>query len=147
MERVRKKARETQSSKLFRFISENQGLSAQEISGRLGWTQSKTNRMLTTLEKKGWIVKRVYSAAQPAIVTKPEAVNQHVDVRFVKLAAWKAKLEEREKELFDKCVTMQMQGDKTAATMYANQCAEIKKIIKLVDSTEEVLSKLSILEE
>ncbi len=143
MERVRRKTRETQSSKLFRFISENQGLTAQEISERLGWTRSKTNRMLTTLEKKGWIVKRVYSAAQPAIVTKPEAVKQHLDVRFVRLAAWKAKLEEREKELFDNCVAMQLQGDQAAATMYANQCAEIRKMIKLVDSTEQVLSKLS----
>ncbi len=156
MERTKKRTRETESSKLFQFISENQGLNAQEISDRLGWTRSKTNRMLTILEKKGRIIRRIYSAAQPTIavkteaarhqpimVTKQEAIKQQLSGKFMRLETWKAKLEAREKELFDKCVAMQMQGDQTAANMYASQCAEVRKIIKLVNTTEEVLTRLT----
>lgn len=144
MERVRGRRRtESQSGRLFRVISENPGLGAQEISQKLGWTQSKTNRMLATLERKGWIVRRAYSAAQPKMIAKPDEAVQRLNSRFVRLASWRARLEEREKELFEKVVSMQVQGDQVSATMYANQCAEVRKIIKLVDDTEQVLSRLS----
>ncbi len=141
MERSRK--RENQSSKLFRLISENQGLTVQEIMDKLGWTKTKTNRIVNTLEKKGWIVRRVYSAAQPKIVAKPDETVQHLSGQFVRLTAWKQKLETREKELFDKCVSMQLEGDRASAVMYANQVAEIRKIIRLVIGTEQFLLRLS----
>ena len=144
MEQVRsRKKAESQSTKLFRVISENPGFTAQEISQNLGWTQSKTNRMITTLEKKGWVVRRTYSAAQPKMIAKPDETVQRLNSRFVRLASWKARLEEREKELFEKVVSMKVKGDQVGATMYANQCAEVRKIIRLVDDTEQVLSRLS----
>jgi len=99
--------------------------------------------MLGTLERKGWIVRRVFAAAQPRIVVEPDETVRRLNTQFVRLAAWKAKLQSREKELFDKCVSAQMEGDSTKATMYANQCAEIRKIIRLVARTELTLSRLS----
>ncbi len=143
MQQVKRKTTESDSSKLFRFISENQGLSVQKISEKLGWTKSKTNRMLSVLEKKGWIVKRVFSAAQPRTVAKPDERFQLLSDKLAKLLAWKDKLQAREKELFGKCVSAQTEGDSEKATMYANQCAEVRKIIRLVVGTEETLSKLS----
>jgi len=144
MQRVKRRTAETDSNKLYRFISENQGLSVQKISEKLGWTKSKTNRMLNALERKGWIVKRVFSAAQPRIVGKPdEKIQSFLSDKFTKLAAWKDKLRTREKELFGKCVSAQMEGDSVKATLYANQCAEVRKIIRLVTGTEETLSRLS----
>jgi division protein CdvB (Snf7/Vps24/ESCRT-III family) len=143
MQLVKRKMTESDSSKLFRFISENQGLSVQKISEKLGWTKSKTNRMLSVLERKGWIVKRVFSAAQPRTVAKPDERFQLLSDKFAKLVAWKDKLQAREKELFGKCVSAQTEGDSEKAAMYANQCAEVRKIIRLVVGTEETLSKLS----
>ena len=143
MQRVKRKTAESDSNRLFRFISENQGLSVQKISEKLGWTKNKTNRMLSVLERKGWIVKRVFSAAQPRIVVKPDERIQLLRDKFTKLLTWKDKLQAREKELFGKCVSAQMEGDSEKATMYANQCAEVRKIIRLVAGTAETLSKLS----
>src|SRR5208337_297723 len=142
IQQVERKMVESDSSKLFRFISENQGLSVQKLSEKLGWTKSKTNRMLSVLERKGWIVKRVFSAAHPRIV-KPDERSQLLSDKFTKLLAWKNKLQAREKELFGKCVSAQTEGDSEKATMYANQCAEVRKIIRLVAGTEETLSKLN----
>ena len=63
--------------------------------------------------------------------------------KFTRLLAWKNRLQAREKELFGKCVSAQMEGDSEKATMYANQCAEVRKVIRLVAGTAETLSKLS----
>jgi len=144
MERAKGKMAEGASNRLFRFISENQGLSVQKISEQLDWTMSKTNKTLNVLERKGWIVKRVFSATQPASVVKTEKRTRILSDKFTKLVAWKSRLEGREKELFGKCVSAQMEGDSVKATMYANQCAEVRKIIRLVAGTAETLSKLSL---
>jgi len=141
MQKSRRKRKETDSDKLFRLISENPGLSVQEVSEKLGWTKSKTNRIVSLLERKGWIVRRVFAAAQPRIVAKPDETIQRLSDQLTKLTAWKMKLETREKELFDKCVSAQVEGDPTKATLYANQCAEIRKIIRLVAGAELVLSQ------
>ncbi|MGP8070889.1 MAG: helix-turn-helix domain-containing protein [Candidatus Bathyarchaeia archaeon] len=134
---------ESDANRLFRFISENQGLSVQRISEKLSWTKSKTNRMLSVLERKEWIVKRVFSAAQPMIAVKQDERIQLLSDKFTKLLAWKGKLQTREKELFGKCVSAQIEGDSETARMYANQCAEVRKIIRLVAGAEDTLSKLS----
>ena len=143
MQRVNRNAVESDSNRLFRFISENQGLSVDKISEKLCWTKSKTNRILSLLERKEWIVKRVFSAAQPMMAVKQDERIQLFSDKFRKLAAWKNKLQAREKELFDKCVSAQMVGNSETARMYANQCAEVRKIIRLVAGTEETLSMLS----
>jgi division protein CdvB (Snf7/Vps24/ESCRT-III family) len=135
---------ESDSSRLFQFISENEGLSVQKISEKLGWTKNKTNRMLSVLERKQWIVKRVFSAAQPRIKVKRDEEIQLLNDKFRKLVAWREKLQTRENELFGKCVSAQMEGDSETARMYANQCAEVRKIIRLVAGMVEVLSRLNI---
>jgi len=144
MERVKGKRVESASSALFRFISENQGLNVQEISENFGWTMNKTNRMLNVLERKKWIVKRIFPATQQTSVVKTEKRARFLSNKFTKLMAWKGRLEAREKELFGKCVSAQMEGDSVKATMYANQCAELRKIIRLVGGAAETLSKLSL---
>ena len=143
MQRVKINMGESDSIRLFRFISEHQGLSVQRISEKLGWTQSKTNRILSILERKEWIVKRVFSTAQPMTAVKQDERIQLLRDKFTKLAAWKNRLRIREKELFDKCVSAQVEGNSETAKMYANQCAEVRKIIRLVAGAEGALSKLS----
>jgi len=80
LQRSRGKRKETDSDRLFRLISENKGLSVEEISEKLGWTSSKTNRMLGVLDRKGRIAKRVFPVAQPRIVAKPLS---HIGVLLV----------------------------------------------------------------
>lgn len=143
MEKSRRARAGTNSSKLFRLVLENQGLDVQEAADKLGWTRAKTNRMLGVLERKGWIVRRAFAAAEPRMIVEPDVAVKRLSSQFTRLAAWKAKLERREKELFDKCVSAQMEGDPEKATMYANQCAEVRKIVRLVTRTELTLSRLS----
>jgi len=143
IQRVKRNMGESDSNRLFRFISENQGLSVQRISEKLGWTQSKTKRMLSVLERKEWIVRRVFSTAQPMTAVKQEERIQVLRDKFTKLVAWKNRLQAREKELFGKCVSAQIEGYSETAKIYANQCAEIRKIIRLVAGAEGALSKLS----
>ena len=143
MQRVKRNMGESDSIRLFRFISENQGLSVQRISEKLGWTQSKTNRILSVLERKEWIVKRVFSTAQPMTAVKQDERIQLLRDKFTKLAAWKNRLRIREKELLDKCVSAQVEGNSETAKLYATQCVEVRKIIRLVAGAEGALSKLS----
>jgi division protein CdvB (Snf7/Vps24/ESCRT-III family) len=143
MQQVKRNMAESDSNRLFRLISENQGLTVQKISEKLGWTQSKTNRMLSVLERKEWIVKRVFSTAQPMTAVKQDERTQLLRDKFMKLGAWKNRLQIREKELFGKCVSAQIEGDSETAKMYASQCAEVRKIIKLVAGAEGALSKFS----
>ena len=140
MPRVKRKTVENDSNTLFQCISENQGLTVQNISKKLGWTQSKTNKTLSVLESRGWIVKRIFSAAQPRTATKHDERIQPLRNKFNRLTTWKNKLQAREKELFDECVSAQMEGDSEKAKMYANQCADVRKIIRLVAGTMEALS-------
>ena len=77
------------------------------------------------------------------IAVKQDERIQLLSDKFTKLVAWKDKLQTREKELFGKCVSAQTEGDSETARMYANQCAEVRKIIRLVAGAEETLSKLS----
>ena len=144
MAQVKRKMAESDSNRLFRLVSENQGLSSQQVSEKLGWTKNKTNRMLSVLERKEWIVKRIFSTAQPKITVKQDEGVRLLTDRLTKLVAWRNKLQAREKELFNKCVSAQMEGDSETARMYATQCAEVRKIIRLVAGTADALSKLSL---
>jgi division protein CdvB (Snf7/Vps24/ESCRT-III family) len=42
------------------------------------------------------------------------------------------KMQQRDKELFKKCVDAQLSKDKARASMYAEECAEIRKIAKII---------------
>ena len=86
---------------------------------------------------------RALSSAQPSILWKSNERTQLLSDKFTKLVTWKDKLNAREQELFGKCVSAQMEGDCEKATMYANQCAEVRKIIRLVAGTVETFSELS----
>jgi len=81
------------------------------------------------------------------IIVETDPSTQLVSDKFMKLETWKDKLWIREKELFGKRVSAEMEGDSAKATTYANQCAEIRKMIRLVARTEETLSKLSTMAE
>ncbi len=57
-----------------------------------------------------------------------------------------SRLQQRETGLFEKCVKAQERKDQAAATLYANECAEIRKIVKTTLSSrlalEQVVTRL-----
>lgn len=56
-----------------------------------------------------------------------------------KLEQASMKMQQHDKELFEKCVSTQMAHDSSRASMYANECAEVRKMAKVI-----LLSELAI---
>ena len=52
-------------------------------------------------------------------------------------------LQHRDKELFDKCVAARTVGDSLRANLYAGECAEIRKIVKVVLQSELALEQVT----
>ena len=48
-----------------------------------------------------------------------------------RLAAASSRMQQHDKEMFDKCVRAQMDKDSARAGMYANECAQIRKMAKV----------------
>jgi division protein CdvB (Snf7/Vps24/ESCRT-III family) len=51
-------------------------------------------------------------------------------------------MQHRDKELFDKCVTARALGDVTRAGLYAEECADVRKIAKIVLQSELALERV-----
>jgi division protein CdvB (Snf7/Vps24/ESCRT-III family) len=51
-------------------------------------------------------------------------------------------MQRRDKELFDKCVTARASGDMTRASLYAEECADVRKIAKIVLQSELALERV-----
>jgi len=62
-----------------------------------------------------------------------------------------SRLQARNKELFEKCVNSKTSGDHSRALIYANECAEIRKIAKTIINgqlaLEQVILRLETIEE
>lgn len=54
------------------------------------------------------------------------------------------KLQQRDREMFHKCVTAQLSKDIARAKVYANECAEIRKIAKIVLTSQLALERVII---
>lgn len=50
-------------------------------------------------------------------------------------------LRKEDTELFERCIDARVKGDKIHAMMYANECAEIRKIVRLVISSRYALEQ------
>jgi division protein CdvB (Snf7/Vps24/ESCRT-III family) len=51
-------------------------------------------------------------------------------------------MQHRDKELFDKCVAARASGDMTRAGLYAEECADVRKIAKIVLQSELALERV-----
>ena len=51
-------------------------------------------------------------------------------------------MQRRDKELFDKCLAARTTGDNLRANLYAEECAEVRKIAKVVLQSELALEQL-----
>lgn len=92
------------------------------------------------------------------IVRRRRPLKERIDEAIYRLKSQLNKLEmasmrmsQHEKQLFEKCVTAQAIGDEARASLYANECAEVRKISKLLLKSqlalEQVLLRLETVEE
>jgi division protein CdvB (Snf7/Vps24/ESCRT-III family) len=52
-------------------------------------------------------------------------------------------LQQRDKELFDKCIAARTSGDTLRANLYAEECAEIRKIAKVILQSEFAIEQIT----
>jgi len=133
---------------LSRFISENPGCTAEDAATRLNWTSSRTGKTLARLEKKGLIALRIYGISQPApqqLPSTPEITEavRRMRAQSNRLEKFKNRLQLRDKEIFEKCVNAQMARDSVSASMYANQCSEIRRLIRFVSNMQRILGQFA----
>jgi len=59
-----------------------------------------------------------------------------------KLDEQASKLEQREKEFFNKCIDAQMGRDSSRADVYANECAQLRKMIKILINAQMAIEQV-----
>ena len=133
---------------LSRFISENPGSTVEDAATRLSWTSSRTSKTLARLEKRGLTSMRIYPISQPApqqLASTPEITEAVIQTRtqLNRLEKFKNRLQLRDKEIFEKCVNAQMARDSVSASMYANQCAEIRRLMRLVSNMQRIVGQFA----
>jgi len=78
-------------------------------------------------------------------------VLSRLQIQVEKLDQIGARLQERNKDIFDRCVKAEVSKDEAHAAIYANECAEIRKMAKVVLHSqlalERVILRLETIEE
>ncbi|MEM2226500.1 MAG: Snf7 family protein [Candidatus Bathyarchaeia archaeon] len=88
---------------------------------------------------------KVKEAISPTPLRKRLALSIHrLNVQVKRLEGTLRRMEGKDRELRNKCVQAQMQKDFARATMYANECAEIRKIAKILLTSQIALERTSI---
>ncbi|HID17011.1 TPA: hypothetical protein EYP26_01805, partial [Candidatus Bathyarchaeota archaeon] len=67
---------------------------------------------------------------RPTLKAKVSRAIHRLRVQKTRLENASLKIERHDKALFDKCVKAQMVKDSARAVMYANECAELRRIAK-----------------
>ncbi|RLI25477.1 MAG: hypothetical protein DRO52_03955 [Candidatus Hecatellales archaeon] len=65
-----------------------------------------------------------------------------LETQLAKLEQTASRLHQRDKEMFERCIGAEAQGDLAHAVIYANECAEIRKMAKIVLSSQLALEKV-----
>jgi len=61
-----------------------------------------------------------------------------------KLEAAAGRMQQHDKEIFNKCVSSQLSHDTARAAMYANECAEVRKMAKVTVQCQMALEQVSL---
>ncbi len=71
-----------------------------------------------------------------------EQAKFRLQAQYDKLEQTYAHIQQRDKDLFQRCVGAQLSNDTAHARIYANECAEIRKIAKVVLGSELALERV-----
>jgi division protein CdvB (Snf7/Vps24/ESCRT-III family) len=98
------------------------------------------------------LIKKIGERINPPTSLKEQIAHTifRLDEQKDKLDHMTKKLEQKDRELFHKCIESQLSKDNTRATVYANECVEVRKIAKIVltsqISLERVILRLQTIE-
>jgi division protein CdvB (Snf7/Vps24/ESCRT-III family) len=67
-----------------------------------------------------------------------------IKVQHNKLESAALRMQQHDKEIFAKCVSAQMTHDTARASMYANECAEVRKIAKVTLQSQLALEQVAL---
>jgi division protein CdvB (Snf7/Vps24/ESCRT-III family) len=71
-----------------------------------------------------------------------EHARFRLQAQYEKLEQTYSRIKQRDKDLFQKCIASQLSNDTAHARIYANECAEIRKIAKVVLSSQLALERV-----
>ncbi|HID18472.1 TPA: hypothetical protein EYP27_02915 [Candidatus Bathyarchaeota archaeon] len=66
------------------------------------------------------------------------------ETQLSKLEQTASRLHQRDREMFERCIGAKAQGDIAHAIIYANECAEIRKMAKIVLSSQLALERVAL---
>ncbi len=95
-------------------------------------------------EQKPGVGERVREAVRPSGPLKPrlESAIRAIQAQVAKLDATASKLKERDAIIFNKVVASLQKHDTEHANVYANELAEIRKMLKMVTSSKLALEQI-----
>ncbi|MEB3773733.1 MAG: Snf7 family protein [Desulfurococcales archaeon] len=90
--------------------------------------------------------KKIKEFINPPASLKQQIINAvyRINTQIHRLDYSLGKLQIYDKQLFEKVVNALVEGDKTRATMYANEVAEIRKMAKIILTVKYALEKVKI---
>lgn len=80
----------------------------------------------------------------PPLKEKVSHSIYRLNVLQSRLAQTTSRMEYKNKELFDKCVNAQMAKDFDRAKIYANECSQIKNIVKVVVCSQMAIERVAL---
>ncbi|MGA2784940.1 MAG: Snf7 family protein [Candidatus Bathyarchaeia archaeon] len=80
----------------------------------------------------------------PPIKQQLSSAIYRLRVQQNKLESTSMRMQQHDKEIFAKCVSAQMTHDTARAAMYANECAEVRKIAKVTLQSQLALEQVAI---
>lgn len=97
-------------------------------------------------DSKEPVFSRVGSAFhhKPAVKEQIASALYRLNVQKNKLESASLRMQQHDKEIFTKCVNAQMTHDNARAMMYANECAEVRKIVKVTLQCQMALEQVSL---
>ncbi|HID17876.1 TPA: hypothetical protein EYP26_06260 [Candidatus Bathyarchaeota archaeon] len=88
---------------------------------------------------------RLKEALHPTPLRKRiSLILSSLKIQLKRLERASYRLEQRDKLLYGKCVAALQRGDKFLASLYANECAEIRKIAKITLFSQLALEKVAL---
>lgn len=88
---------------------------------------------------------------KPAVKEQISSALYRLNVQKNKLETASSRMQQHDKEIFGKCINSQMAHDNARAMMYANECAEVRKMAKVTVqcqmALEQVYLRLETIEE
>jgi len=81
---------------------------------------------------------------KPAVKEQVASALYRLNVQKNKLESASGRMQQHDKEIFAKCVNAQMTHDNARAMMYANECAEVRKMAKVTLQCQMALEQVSL---